>query len=79
MISTINEMVGKSKIPVTSLEHDDIKVYIDPLSEMYLLGTNIDYIPEDYSKGIYESKFSFNPNKDLAGTCGCGISFYMKE
>ena len=77
--ATVNEMVKKSKIPITSLEHNNIKVYIDPLSEMYLLGTNIDYIPEDYSKGIYESKFSFNPNKDLAGTCGCGISFYMKE
>ena len=77
--NAISELLKGSKLPLTSLEHEGLKVYIDPLSEMYLLGTDIDYIPEDYSRGIYESKFSFNPNKDVAGTCGCGISFYMKE
>ena len=60
--ATVNEMVKKSKIPITSLEHNNIKVYIDPLSEMYLLGTNIDDIPEDFP-GIYESKFSFNQTR----------------
>ena len=30
------------------------KIYIDPISEMYLLGTTIDYIHEDYSKGHFE-------------------------
>ena len=46
---------------------------------MYLIGTSIDYIHEDYTRGIYESKFVFTPNSDVAGTCGCGISFYLKD
>ena len=56
----------------------DAKVYIEPMSELYLIGTTIDYINEDYSKGIYESKFKFIPDKDKASTCGCGVSFSPK-
>ena len=54
------------------------KLYIDPMSEMILLGTTIDYIEEDYSKGQFESKFVFAINKDLMTSCGCGISFGHK-
>ena len=46
---------------------------------MYLLGTTIDYISEDYSKGQYESKFVFNVDKKFASSCGCGISFSPKN
>ena len=56
----------------------DAKVYIEPMSELYLVGTTIDYINEDYSKGIYESKFKFIPDKNKASTCGCGVSFSPK-
>ena len=77
--SEASELSGKSRIPITCMEDKGLKVYVDPLSEMYLLGTTIDYISEDYAAGIYESKFIFNPDRDIAGTCGCGISFYMKE
>ena len=62
----------------TVLQNDNSKIYIDPISEMYLLGTTIDYINEDYSKGLYESKFKFNINKDIMSSCGCGISFSIK-
>ena len=61
------------------LKYGDAKLYIDPISEMYLLGTTIDYIHEDYSKGLYESKFKFNINKELMTSCGCGISFSPNE
>ena len=57
------------------LEQDGIKVYIDPIAEIYLLGTTIDYITQDYDKNIFESKFDFVIDKKLASTCGCGISF----
>ena len=57
--------------------HNNI-VYIEPMSEIYLIGTTIDYIKEDYMKGIYESKFKFIPDKNKASTCGCGISFSPK-
>ena len=54
------------------------KVYVDPMSEMHLLGTTIDYIKEDYSKGQFENKFIFDVDKDLLLTCGCGTSFTPK-
>ena len=54
------------------------KVYVDPISEMHLLGTTIDYIKEDYSKGQFENKFIFEVDKDLLLTCGCGTSFTPK-
>jgi iron-sulfur cluster assembly accessory protein len=62
----------------TVLNNKDTKIYVDPLSELYLLGTTIDYIQEDYSKGHYESKFDFKINKELMTSCGCGISFSLK-
>ena len=61
------------------LENENIKLYIDPLSEMYLMGTKIDYQYEDFSKQIYESKFLFSVDKNLASSCGCGTSFMPKN
>ena len=61
---------------LTIINHkDNYNLYVDPLSEMFLLGTTIDYIHEDYSKGQYESKFKFKINKDTMNSCGCGTSF----
>ncbi len=62
----------------TVLENDKYKLYIDPLSEMHLLGTTIDYVSEDYQNGEFESKFKFEINKELMTSCGCGISFSPK-
>ena len=62
----------------TILNESDTDIYIDPLSEMYLLGTTIDYVNEDYTKGQLESKFVFEVDKDLMSSCGCGISFSPK-
>lgn len=59
----------------TFLEYNNTKVFIDPIVEMYLLNTRIDYITEDYSKNIYENKFTFTPDKSIANSCGCGTSF----
>jgi iron-sulfur cluster assembly accessory protein len=57
------------------ITNKNIKVIIDPVSEMFLLGTTIDYIQQDYINNIFESKFIFIPDKNLINTCGCGISF----
>ena len=62
----------------TVLNDGDTKLYIDPISEMYLLGTTIDYIHEDYENKIFESKFHFEINKENMTSCGCGISFSPK-
>ena len=71
------ESIRKQKY-LNVLNHKDTYLYVDPLSEMYLLGTTIDYIHEDYSKGQFESKFNFEINKDLMSSCGCGNSFSPK-
>jgi len=70
-------IINKTKF-LTILEDKETKLYIDPLSEMYLLGTTIDYITEDYSKGLFENKFTFDVDKELMTTCGCGTSFTPK-
>ena len=50
---------------LTVLTESELKVYVDPISEMHLLGTTIDYIKEDYSKGQFENKFIFEVDNDL--------------
>jgi iron-sulfur cluster assembly accessory protein len=62
----------------TVLKEKNTKVYVDPVSEMFLLGTTIDYVSQDYSKGEFESRFKFIINKDTMTSCGCGISFSPK-
>jgi len=63
------------KIKPTMLNHCNVDLIVDPQSEMYLLGTTIDYVHEDLEKNIYESRFVFTPDKTIASSCGCGISF----
>lgn len=46
-----------------------VKVVVDEMSLMYLVGTEIDYV-----EGLHGSGFKFvNPN--VKSTCGCGSSF----
>tara|TARA_B100000795_G_scaffold38294_1_gene25187 strand:- start:5148 stop:5477 length:330 start_codon:yes stop_codon:yes gene_type:complete len=67
-----------SKINPMVIENGATKLLVDPMVEMLLLGTNIDYVNEDYKNGIFENKFIFTPNKNIASSCGCGISFNPK-
>ena len=60
------------------IKNEDISLYVDPISEIHLLGSSIDYIYEDYSKGQFENKFVFKIDSSLATSCGCGISFSPK-
>ena len=62
----------------TVLNDKKTNLYVDPLSELYLLGTSIDYVTEDFSSGEFESKFKFGINKELMTSCGCGVSFSPK-
>jgi iron-sulfur cluster assembly protein len=53
----------------TVLEISGIRVFVDPLSQRYLNGVEIDYV-----RSVMGSGFTFrNPN--ARGTCGCGSSF----
>ena len=51
------------------LEQDGIKLFIDPMSSMYLQGVTIDYVV-----GLQGAGFKFN-NPNARNTCGCGQSF----
>jgi len=51
-------------------EANGVKCLVDPMSSMYLLGVEIDYVEGQFG----QSGFSFkNPN--AKHTCGCGSSF----
>ena len=82
MLETIDKVEYEKMLDehkkLTIMEKDGTKLIIEPLSEMILLGTTIDYIKEDFSKNIFESKFIYKPDKDFATTCGCGVSFNPK-
>ena len=78
LTNPIHQKIKQNKF-LTILTNEKSKVYIDPLSEMYLVGTTIDYINEDIKNNIYESKFIYKIDKDLMTSCGCGISFSPKN
>ncbi len=53
-----------------TFEVNGVKVFVDPMSSMYLMGVEIDYLEGQFG----QSGFSFkNPN--AKATCGCGSSF----
>lgn len=45
-----------------------VDILVDPMSMMYLLGTEIDYIED-----LMKAGFKFN-NPNVKSTCGCGSS-----
>jgi iron-sulfur cluster insertion protein len=46
-----------------------VRVLVDEMSLMYLIGTEIDYV-----EGLQGAGFKFN-NPNVKSTCGCGSSF----
>jgi iron-sulfur cluster insertion protein len=50
-------------------EVQGVKVLVDEMSLMYLVGTEIDYV-----EGLQGAGFKFN-NPNVKTTCGCGSSF----
>jgi len=48
---------------------DNLAVYVDSKSALYLKGTVIDFV-----SGLYGGGFKFS-NPNATGTCGCGTSF----
>jgi iron-sulfur cluster assembly accessory protein len=51
-------------------EVQGVRCFVDPMSSMYLLGVEIDYVEGQFG----QSGFAFkNPN--AKHTCGCGSSF----
>jgi iron-sulfur cluster assembly protein len=55
------------------IEHDGVKVFIDPTSMMYLNQATIDYVDSIMGGGFKIE----NPN--AVTSCGCGSSFKSKD
>ena len=55
------------------VEQDGARIVIEPMAQMFLFGTEI-----DYQTSLIESGFQFrNPN--VVDSCGCGESVRFKE
>jgi iron-sulfur cluster assembly protein len=53
------------------VEREGVKIIIDPKAVMFLIGTEMDFVEENFKSG-----FIFrNPNEK--GKCGCGESFHV--
>jgi len=53
------------------IEDKGVKVFIDPQSLLYLIGSQMDFVQDTFSSG-----FTFN-NPNAKGSCGCGESFHV--
>jgi iron-sulfur cluster assembly accessory protein len=51
------------------MDINGVKVVVDEMSLMYLIGTEVDYV-----EGLQGAGFKFN-NPNVKSTCGCGSSF----
>ena len=64
-----NRWVQGSLVAIQQLEIAGVKVVVDEMSLMYLVGVEIDYV-----EGLQGAGFKFN-NPNVKSTCGCGSSF----
>ena len=51
------------------VEQDGVRVFIDPLALMFIVGSTMDYVESKINSG-----FVFD-NPNITGECGCGESF----
>ena len=51
------------------VEDKGVKIFIDPMAVMYVLGSTMDYVEDKFHSGFVFD----NPNE--TGRCGCGESF----
>lgn len=54
-----------------TFQYSDLKVFVDPMSLMYLDGVEVDFM-----ETLEGSGFKFN-NPNVKHTCGCGSSFQV--
>jgi len=51
------------------IEDKGVKIFVDPMAVMYVLGSTMDYVEDKFHSGFVFD----NPNE--TGRCGCGESF----
>jgi iron-sulfur cluster assembly protein len=68
-LSYIMEFVDAPNPEDMVFPHDDVSLFVDPKSLIYLDGTELDFTREGLNEG-----FRFN-NPNVKDSCGCGESF----
>ncbi|WP_248885412.1 iron-sulfur cluster assembly protein IscA [Acidithiobacillus acidisediminis] len=68
-LSYVMEFVDEPQAEDVICAQDDVKIFVDPKSMLYLDGTELDFTREGLNEG-----FRFN-NPNVKDTCGCGESF----
>jgi len=63
------EFVNEPQNDDNVFEFGELKIFVDPISLMYIEGSVI-----DYNETLSNSGFQFN-NPNVKTTCGCGSSF----
>ena len=66
------EYATETKAGEDVIEQDGVKIFIDPMAIMYILGSTMDFEQDEL-----QSQFVFN-NPNEASRCGCGESFQLK-
>ena len=71
-MSYVMEYLKKTNPNDEIIEDKGVKIFVDSAAVIYLLGTKMDYVKEEFS-----SSFIFkNPNE--TERCGCGESFKIE-
>ncbi len=70
-LSYVVEYVEEPKRFEDIVEEKGVKIFIDPTAVMFLLGSEMDYVEDQFHTG-----FVFN-NPNEKGRCGCGESFHV--
>ncbi|MHB1631329.1 MAG: iron-sulfur cluster assembly protein IscA [Acidithiobacillus sp.] len=68
-LSYVMEFVDVPNPEDLVFSHDDVSLFVDPKSLIYLDGTELDFTREGLNEG-----FRFN-NPNVKDACGCGESF----
>jgi len=68
-MSYVFEYAAEKKPFEEEIETKGVKVFIDPMATMYLVGAEMDYVEDTLKSG-----FVFN-NPNEKSRCGCGESF----
>ena len=53
------------------VEDKGVKIFIDPMAIMFLVGSTMDFVEDKFNSGFVFT----NPNEK--GRCGCGESFHI--
>ena len=70
-LSYVVEYAKEKKAFEEVVEDKGVTIFIDPTAIMFLIGSEMDYVEEQFKAGFVFS----NPNE--SGRCGCGESFHV--